>query len=252
MIYICTACKTVATLPCTLLRGACDILVESCECIRKCLGPIRDGPLGFWVITTWAIMIIVMILAALGATGGGCGKAKLASLIILGLGLLTALFMLYMQRRIVHKVGQTSGDLKDSKEIAKQAMDIAKYDVGFCLYFFVFLGKVGYSCYAFSVLGCGNGAGMGANIVLLMHSMISPCVVCSWYSGQLVSSKVPKKNAKKQAQDIENKDSKVAAGQPAAKKGKGFLGGIIGKPAAKAKAAPAPAVQQSARVSGTE
>jgi len=154
MIYIFSSCKEICKLPCTLCEYGCKCCKESCGAFCDLWAPICSNPLGGYVIITWCFMLPAIICAALGL-----GSAKdNESYVAIGdvvLGLVHAGFAFYLQRQLVNgleKRGWQPGEGKSHKDIAKEAKTIAKYDVGFCLYFFVFVGAFGFNCWGATVV----------------------------------------------------------------------------------------------------
>jgi len=222
MIYIFQGCGALCKAPCTLCSACCKACGSVCKgcseaCDAACKGcsqacasccrsisdlwaPIVQSPLGGYVIGTWATMVLVV--AACGVTiPEVCQELQLFCLVDLGLALVHAVFAFYIQRRLVAAIGKTGKASMTSDEIATQAKELVKYDVGFCLYVFVFIGAFAYNCYGVSSLGCSKtGYQRAAVALMIIYGIGAWHFGFCWFCGQCCFAKAEKRgDAKTQA-----------------------------------------------------
>mmetsp|Transcript_90151 Transcript_90151/g.255517 ORF Transcript_90151/g.255517 Transcript_90151/m.255517 type:complete len:240 (-) Transcript_90151:374-1093(-) len=192
MIYIFKGCGEICKLPCTICQGLCkgfDKVCKGCsEAFGEICAPISqvcDKPLGGYVILTWLTMAV-----ALGCSVGGFScegsQAKLLCIVDIGISLVHAGFAYYLQWRLcsgLEKRGKSEGS---HREIVKEAKEIMKYDVAFCLYFFVFFGSLAYNCYALTFAGGCGGTDLpvaAAVLMIIFGACMGNYAFC-WYCGQ--------------------------------------------------------------------
>lgn len=112
-----------------------------------------DGPLGGYVLLALVMNIPALIyaLSALSDPGvAACQKAPLAKFCKIDAGLAAAhvIFAVYIKRRVDLGLTQTPDGMlphaaqPTAKQLRQQVRDVALYDVGFAVYFFVFLYSV--------------------------------------------------------------------------------------------------------------
>jgi len=192
MIYIFKGCGEICKLPCTICQGLCkgfDKVCKGCsEAFGEICAPISqvcDKPLGGYVILTWLTMAV-----ALGCSVGGFScegsQAKLLCIVDIGISLVHAGFAYYLQWRLVtglEKKGKSEGD---HKQIVKEAWEVIKYDVGFCLYFFVFIGAFAFNCQGLQWgQDCGSTSlAYAAAGVMIAYGIGASCYAFCWYCGQ--------------------------------------------------------------------
>jgi len=223
MIYLCQPCKLASQAcgaTCTGLQKVCG---ESCTAIQgACRGLcniftfITHYPLGGYVMGTWATMILVVVASGLtvqkiGAgtssadTDGNststsddtevsddCKNAQMFCFVNIALGIVHFAMSRYMQWRIKQKI---SADLERDIEnediphanIAAAARHIFMYDIGFCLYFFVFFGSLGYNIYGIGAVGnCTPDAdyGWAAATMMILYGFGCSFYFFCWYCMQ--------------------------------------------------------------------
>merc|ERR1740129_1432190 len=107
----------------------------------------------------------------------------------------------YVQWRIVAEIEKSMGSSCRDKsiphnEIAAAAYQIFAYDVGFCLYFFVFVGCFGFNCWEMSQFGeceADTGPGWAAAMgMILFHVGVWNYFFC-WYCMQVCCGRAQKK-----------------------------------------------------------
>jgi len=140
---------------------------------------VLDRPLGVYVILATAITMPAA-LCGFAAVGNkdlqDCTNSGATTYCLLAgfLGLIHTTFSFYIQSRLVHGLAhqellKSDGDRDPNKpvnadDLIKEAGHIVLYDVGFCLYLFVFVGSFFYSCSAPSTLDeCEPGVPTAAN-----------------------------------------------------------------------------------------
>eukprot|EP00429_Kryptoperidinium_foliaceum_P052801 CAMPEP_0176092144 /NCGR_PEP_ID=MMETSP0120_2-20121206/46157_1 /TAXON_ID=160619 /ORGANISM="Kryptoperidinium foliaceum, Strain CCMP 1326" /LENGTH=237 /DNA_ID=CAMNT_0017426047 /DNA_START=243 /DNA_END=956 /DNA_ORIENTATION=- len=140
----------------------------------------------------------------MGLLGAGCGGPKMTCMTMAGLAVIHASFAVYLQRAIVRGIEKEGKEVSSHKERAKQVVHILLYDVGFCIYMFIYIGSWGYSFYALVSLSCPDGsggedvegAGVGGTIAAVLLIFFEFCAVsylCAWYSCQCVGGAIEKK-----------------------------------------------------------
>mmetsp|Transcript_121880 Transcript_121880/g.235091 ORF Transcript_121880/g.235091 Transcript_121880/m.235091 type:complete len:215 (-) Transcript_121880:13-657(-) len=181
MIYICKGCGQVCAAPCKICDGCC-------KAISDCFGPILQKPLGHYVVGTWiALLFVATPLGVLGVLSGGCNDVKITSIILIGLAVMHSFMAYYTQMRIHQNVCK-SGSAFSGQAVAKEASKLMMYDIGFCIYVFVFVGSWGYACFALST-GCDVGTDDKAMMTFLSALVLIIWGVCAvqyaicWYFG---------------------------------------------------------------------
>jgi len=186
MIYICKA----LCLPCKACDKACQELSKACQgccnAISDFFGPITQNPLGGYVFGTWMTMLLAIGLLGYSVSKTVCEDPKMTMYILIGLAVIHGAFAYYMQRRLVSALGDQRPSEMSHKEIAEKTRQVMMYDVGFCLYFFVFCGSFFYACSALGTLGgCeGTGPAWSAAALLILYGFgVFNYAVC-WYCCQ--------------------------------------------------------------------
>lgn len=193
MFYICKGCDD----GCKGCSKACD---NVCGGFAKCMGAVCaplaqvcDRPLGSYVVMTWLFNIPAAGMAGASLANAGVKECTEAPLMMsnganAALGLIHAGFAIYLQQRLVHllrKAGGEGGDQNPSpKDLMKRAWDIILYDVGFCIYIFVFIGSFGFNCYSMSWPGrCNTGTSLPffASMLLVMFAFAAGWFMIMWY-----------------------------------------------------------------------
>lgn len=183
MIYLCKPCGLINTAcgtACTGLRQgcgeSCKALGNGCTMVMGSCSFITKFPLGGYVMATWITMALVVAASAttLGAiTSHGsstnstssssmtddCTTARNFCFVNFALGVIHAIAARYMQWRIVNKITEDMGGESLSgkdiphNNIADAAYHIFLMDIGFCLYFFAFIGSFFFNCWGIGSLG---------------------------------------------------------------------------------------------------
>mmetsp|Transcript_93766 Transcript_93766/g.205214 ORF Transcript_93766/g.205214 Transcript_93766/m.205214 type:complete len:227 (-) Transcript_93766:472-1152(-) len=185
MIYICKG----LCLPCKACDAACQGLFkgieEFCAGISNIFGPITNNPLGGYVIGTWVVMAGVLFGSGYSLSQVDCDEPKVPCIANCGLALIHIAFAFYIQRRLVGALTKEPTTMTHN-EIAAKAREVMMYDVGFCLYFFVFIGSFGYNCSVFDALSECEGTGpawTAAAFMLLYGFGVWNYALC-WYGCQ--------------------------------------------------------------------
>lgn len=139
----------------------CD---QSCKECRECCKPccdVLDKPLGGYVLLASLLMLPAAICGGLGAIHPhvrDCSEAPLMALCAVNvmLGVIHILFAFYVQRRLIRGLNgfddiqglhgssqrpQQAGEQVNAKELMQNAGNVVLYDIGFCIYVFVFMGS---------------------------------------------------------------------------------------------------------------
>mmetsp|Transcript_124019 Transcript_124019/g.246965 ORF Transcript_124019/g.246965 Transcript_124019/m.246965 type:complete len:315 (-) Transcript_124019:48-992(-) len=189
MIYLFEAC---CQYPCRAIDGACNACSKSCDglckfCGRICspINAILDRPLGGYVLLSSICTILAAILAVIGLIDTklrACGLTVLCLANIV-LGPAHACFGVYLQQKLLHGLRnpgslnsisvegseKPSDEQPTSRELLSRAGQILLYDVGFCIYFFVFVGSFVLNCVGLSWTNdCHGGAGSTAGLAALL------------------------------------------------------------------------------------
>jgi len=205
MIYICKGCSEVCKAPCKACdfvctgcskacNGACKGCSKACDSVGKACNdlwsPIINGPLGCFVISTWVCMLLAGLCGAAGASSAKCSDAQMVCGAAVGMAVLHACFVFYLQRRIISGLKAKGVSPSSNKDLASEAGQIILYDVGFCLYIFAFFGCFGFCFYGLMLLSCGGGLGYAAVGLLIFFHMTAPGYGMCWYCGQCCFGKV--------------------------------------------------------------
>jgi hypothetical protein len=156
MIYFCKGCG-----------AGCNGLGKCCDEIGKCLNEVcapcckvLDRPLGGYVLLTFIVCIIGLGCAGAGAINEGvkeCSKVQLLCFANVALTIIHAGFAIYLQSRLVSGMEKAGGTVSmTGKEILNRAGHIVLYDVGFCVYVFVFIGSWGLNVIGMSWVSACN------------------------------------------------------------------------------------------------
>jgi len=225
MIYLCQPCKLASQACGAACGGMQQCCGESCKTISECcrgvcniFSSITQYPLGNYVMGTWAFMILV--IAASGATVGkiaggtssygingttielggvsdNCTAAQMFCFINIAFAFVHFVMAWYIQWRIKQKVNEDmGGDSRDDKiqgvdiphaTIAAAAQHIALYDIGFCLYFFLFFGIFGYNIYGIGdVADCTDaGSGWVGATIMICYTLGAGNYFFCWFCMQM-------------------------------------------------------------------
>jgi len=196
MIYICQA----FTLPCKLCdqfcKGCSGVVRNCCASMRDCISsvctmwkPITQGPLGSYVVGTWAVMLLCLGLFGGSIAQTKCSEAKNYAYINFGLCVVHMCASLYIQRRIISAIQKAGGDIENfsARDITNGAMEVAKYDIGFCLYVFVFIGAGAWNCVGLKDFKSCEGTGMSwaGGAVKIMYAFLTWNYFFCWYGVKL-------------------------------------------------------------------
>jgi len=224
MIYLCKPCELLSVAcgeSCKFCRATCG---ESCKACGRCwdalfdiFGSVTRFPLGGYVMGTWVTMIVVLVcsvlsflevqdLAAGGALSQGCLDTEMICLGNSAFAVLHFIAARYIQWRIVSKVKETMEERTPGVEIqgnndiphdmiAESAYEVALYDVGFCLYFFIFAGSFGFNCWGWTLDGkcLDNNMGWGAAFAMILYGIGVWNYFFCWYCMQYCCGKAKKK-----------------------------------------------------------
>jgi hypothetical protein len=210
MIYIFKGIGAVCKAPCTACEACCkccgscgDAISKACsECCdswRRFWEPVANNPLGTYVMGTWVAMAF-----ATGAAGWALGnlkecdedaKGKLALFCIadIVLAVMHGAMAYYMQRQIVHGLGDKEYSQMSAKEIQMEAGRILLYDVPVCLYFFI-----ANAAWAFNIWGlvapwgsCGDTQPqLGAAFLMIAWGTCAGAYLFCWYCCQCCAGTV--------------------------------------------------------------
>eukprot|EP00747_Dinoflagellata_sp_TGD_P196087 gnl/TRDRNA2_/TRDRNA2_65737_c0_seq1.p1 gnl/TRDRNA2_/TRDRNA2_65737_c0~~gnl/TRDRNA2_/TRDRNA2_65737_c0_seq1.p1 ORF type:complete len:263 (+),score=43.80 gnl/TRDRNA2_/TRDRNA2_65737_c0_seq1:87-875(+) len=216
MIYIFKGCQAVCEVPgkaCRACGSACGECADCCcelparacgECCFR-LGLIHKRPLGGLVYFSWIVngLIILLQIPTLSASEFfGCDTD--AMMLVMGqlfFSIINCGFILYMQTRLVEnlRIAAAENGMPIPPEVEPDAAagdvlemlkEIAMYDIGFCLYFFVFIAS--FCFYLFIPIsnweeGCqpledrnvwGYSLGIFFNIILAGFTCCHPAALC--------------------------------------------------------------------------
>jgi len=205
MIYICKGCEEIIKAPCTLCRYGCSCCKESCAKFCELWEPITGNPLGGYVLFTWLMAAVVIACAAAGFSSCS-GSGTIVCLVDIVLAIVHAAFAYYLQRQLVaglQRRGWEEGQQKNHKDITKETWAIVKYDVGFCLYFFVFIGAFAFQCWAFTVINeCDGSLAMIAVALMIVFSCLAWFYASCWTCGQCCFAKANYTRKKKGAKEL--------------------------------------------------
>jgi len=213
MIYIFTSCKEICMLPCTLCNYGCACCRESCRAFRDLWAPICGSPLGGYVVLTWCFMAAATACAAAGLADAS-GDASYVAVGDAVLGVVHAGFAYYLQRQLVaglERRGWQPGEGKSHEDITKESWSIVKYDVGFCIYFFVFVAALGFNCWGVTVVGSSSLLTISIALMLVYAGFAWLYSTC-WCCGRLCFAGASYSRRKKATKGVPGPD---AAGQQA-------------------------------------
>lgn len=167
---------------------ACD---EICSGFSECCSPIcktLERPLGFYVLLCFILQLIAFIAAGASLadkTVTKCEDAPLAVFCVVNclLAIVHFGFSIYLQLRLVKGLNQKAQQGMTAKELMGQAGHILCYDVGFCIYIFVFIFSFGLNCAGFAWAStCSPDTGMpyvSAGIMILW-AVLAMNFACLW------------------------------------------------------------------------
>lgn len=178
--------------PCMCCQESCNTvkqaLGECCGAISGLFGPICGRPLGGYVLVTWLVMLMAVAACAvdlLSETVKKCTQLRDFCIAEIGCALVHAGAAFYIQRKVISAAAKSTGKSVEelnklsSSELFDAAKDIAWKDIGFCIYFFVFIGIFGFNCYGFSKFSCGDHENYYKAAIWVMLSY----GVCAWFGG---------------------------------------------------------------------
>eukprot|EP00929_Paragymnodinium_shiwhaense_P121989 TRINITY_DN94484_c0_g1_i1.p1 TRINITY_DN94484_c0_g1~~TRINITY_DN94484_c0_g1_i1.p1 ORF type:complete len:193 (+),score=42.09 TRINITY_DN94484_c0_g1_i1:122-700(+) len=149
MIYIFKACC-----------APCKCCEKACQQVGDCLNPILSRPLGFYVLATWLTMLGVVLLTVLGMQD--CNMALVGGNCVLGVVHGGFSYYLFLQ------LNKAAGDGASGREVLAQIWKIGLYDIGVCIYIFVYIASLGFQFYGMSASSGCNGGGSATGGALLM------------------------------------------------------------------------------------
>jgi len=220
MIYVFKAC---CQAPCQACDQVCSGCSKCCDDVCKGCGKyfepctqILDRPLGGYVLIAGACTIPAAVFAVIALTDETLRACEhpLAILCVANvvLGLIHTGFAFYLQRRLffgMQSQSFTAGGAQSqsqsqtltgqpgmapapqgeptSKELLERAGHILLYDIGFCLYVFVFLGSCGANFTSLSwTSGCPGSGSSWASIsagLMLFFAFLAVSFAILWYCG---------------------------------------------------------------------
>jgi len=180
MIYFCKGCT-----------AGCKGLEDCCKECTKCCAPcckVLERPLGGYVLCAFIANLVALLCAGIGGVNEGvsdCSNVQLLCFANVGLALVHTGFALYLQSRLVQGMAKAAPTAQGtSKEIMTQAGHIMLYDVGFCLYLFVFVGSFGLNVVGMSwASACNSGTALpflGA-LCMVMFALFVGFFSCFWF-----------------------------------------------------------------------
>lgn len=175
MIYFCKGCDGV----CKGCSKGCD---ECGKCCNEACGPcckVLERPLGGYVLLTAIANFIVFGCAVVGGINKTVQDCKDNPVMLLcfanaAIAVIHICFGFYLQARLVSGLEKSGAVATSSKELLNQAGHIMLYDVGFCLYVFVFIGSFGLNCIGMSwISGCEPGTPLpyAASLILILFAV---------------------------------------------------------------------------------
>jgi len=255
MIYLCKPCGLArdacgATCKCfnACCETGCKTIQETCRAGCNAFNFITHYPLGLYVMGSWITMAGVLVASGMSlkdikSNSPACREARIFFAVNCGLAVVHSIAAYYIQRQIKAKINRDEHerdpeapkdeDLAFDKDIphsqvAKAATEIALYDFGFCLYFFLFFGSLGINVYGLGMVSgdCkGEEAytGRAAAMVMILYGLGVANYFFCWYCMQACcGAKEKRQMKKKEAKSAgwwkkagaveENKGSSVAGG----------------------------------------
>lgn len=196
----CKGCSKCAQEVC----GGCGQLCEPCS-------RVLDRPLGSYVVMTGCLNLPACLFAVIGIADRevrACSASPMTIFCLTNvvLGILHSGFALYLQQRLVSGMqsqtfmGQQAAELgaadpnhmPTSKELMKRAGNILLYDIGFCVYVFVFVGSFGFNCAGMGWAADCPGAslpGLSAGL-MLFFAFLAVGFFILWYCSLACDSAV--------------------------------------------------------------
>lgn len=186
MIYCFKGCGSA----CSSCGKACD---ELGKCCKEVCGPcckVLERPLGGYVLLTAIVNCFVVLCAGIGTVNkdvSDCDQpvmALCAGNVVLGIA--HAAFAFYLQYRLVSGMASDRAADLQSHDLMKRAGEIVLYDVGFCLYIFVFIGSFGFNCVGIAwVSDCALEATQPfpllSCVFLILYAIGVCCFMVLWY-----------------------------------------------------------------------
>ncbi|CAK0895822.1 unnamed protein product [Prorocentrum cordatum] len=161
-----------------MIYAVADIFKSCGSCSRQCsrtfgalCDPLRrvlDRPLGSYAFATGAVNLLSGLLSILSLVGdmncsGGDSSAKLYAMMNVGACIMHVGFALYLQQKLVAGLQRNAAlghQGSTARQLMKEAGDIVLYDVGFCIYVFLFIAAFALQFWGLSVLGNCRNPGM--------------------------------------------------------------------------------------------
>jgi len=151
MIYFFKGCRGGCTGCCKACDEICSGFFECCGAICDPICKTFDRPLGFYVLLCFILQLPVLLTAGASLadkTVTDCSDAPLA--VFCAVDCLLAIghfcFSIYLQLRLTKGLNQVAQQGMAAKELMNQAGHILCYDIGFCIYIFVFIFSFGLNC----------------------------------------------------------------------------------------------------------
>lgn len=167
MIYIYKSCKD----SCRACGKVCD---ASCQPCLKVL----DRPLGWYVMFSATLNVLVLAFAALALTDPSVKECDSPVFMFVLLSALLAvchiMFAFHAQSKLTEGMNDLDASQMSSREIMDRGWRIMVYDVGFCLYFFVFWFSLVWNIMGISwVGGCPDIDSPFANLCAVFEVLFS-------------------------------------------------------------------------------
>jgi len=228
MIYIFEACKAPFTLCGACCRQSCkccDSICKGCSqaCKEACdsLGDVCNKPMGGFVLLSALAMIGSAALSAVSLPGilEGCGvqNVKVFVMANIACAVVHCAVPFWIQHRIVAHIRDKEAKSAKAEgreplpvssypavEVTAAAKEIFKYDIVFCLYFFIFPAVFGFNLWGFFSVrssACREDAleASGAAAVMLGYGFSAFWYYLCWICGQCCfaqGARATKKRAK--------------------------------------------------------
>mmetsp|Transcript_94330 Transcript_94330/g.177510 ORF Transcript_94330/g.177510 Transcript_94330/m.177510 type:complete len:301 (+) Transcript_94330:101-1003(+) len=190
MIYICKGCSGC----CKACDDCCKEISKACQCIMDPICKAMDRPLGGYVLLNALVCLPAAVCAGVGLANEKVRDCDSPLMMFCAadvvLGLIHFCFSLYIQGQIVKgfekeplSSGAGQGEAPSAKELMNRAGHLVCYDIGFCMYFFVFVGSFGLNCVGLSwTTDCGGTAmPYVAASLLLMFAFMAVSFIYCWY-----------------------------------------------------------------------
>lgn len=194
MIYLalpCKLCNSCFKQSCSAVYqcfgNACTSIGDACASVSKLWQPITSGPLGFYVMGTWFLMVLVIGGSGMTLIEPSCKNAQTFCFINMGFGAVHVVMARYTQWAIVKELtkraeaaGQELSTFTVGAEVASAAAKVGLEDIPFCLYVFVHIGAIAYNIYGMSDYYKCSGVWAAAAVLIVYGMGVGNYFLC-WY-----------------------------------------------------------------------